>query len=125
MSFKLIDPDELIQERRIAYPGRGMAMDYEKSKTTAIEEFCRNCFQASNCASCTSRNCALFPYRPGANDPDAVQRRPGYDVPTLEQYQELLRAKDPDGAKAAIARERMAQYRAGKVTPSEEDVYEF
>lgn len=115
----------LVNQRRIQYPGRGMAMDYEKSKTVAIEEKCRDCMQERNCSLCTSPECPLFPYRPNAKDENATQRQPGYDVPTLEHYLELIKAQDPEGKKADAFRERTAQYRAGKATPSEEDAYEF
>lgn len=88
-------------------------MDYENSRSTAIEEKCRDCMQERNCSQCTSPECSLFPYRPGADDSDATQRRPGIDVPSREHYLELIQAQDPDGKKSAVARDRMARYWSG------------
>ena len=104
-----------VNTRRLQYPARGLKMDYENSRSTAIEEKCRDCMQERNCSQCTSPECPLFPYRPGADDPNATQRRPGIDVPAREHYLELIKALDPDGKKATAARERMSLYRTGAV----------
>lgn len=92
-------------ERRAAYPGKGLAMDHGNSPTTAIKEFCRGCMCQRNTADCPSTRCPLFMFRPGAKDEGAVQRKPS-DVPTVQEYEAMLRARDPDGTKAAAARER-------------------
>ena len=99
-----------VDERRLAYPGKGLAMDHGNSPTTAIKEFCRGCMCQRNVADCPSRRCPLFVYRPGANDEGAVQRRPE-DVPSAEEYERMLQARDPDGSKANAARERFARKR--------------
>ena len=91
-------------------------MDYGKSKTVAIQEFCRGCLQSQSAADCPDRGCALFPFRPGADSKDATQRRPGRDVPTREWYEDELRKQDPDGLKAETARVRFA---GGKVAEAE------
>lgn len=129
-----------VNTRRLQHPARGLRMDYENSRSVAIEEKCRDCMQERNCSQCTSPECPLFPYRPGADDPNATQRRPGIDVPAREHYLELIKAQDPDGRKATAARERMSQYWAGaeagagveanegaeiQTTIEEGDAYEF
>lgn len=106
-------PVSFTDERRVKHPGRGLAMDYGNSKSTAITEFCRGCMLThGNVSDCTSKDCALFPFRPGADAEGAVVRVPGVDVPTREWYEEELRKRDPDGAKAEAARERFAASRA-------------
>ena len=115
-------PKTFSDERRAKHPGRGLAMDYDGSKTTAIVEFCRGCMVTNgSVADCTSVRCALFPFRPGADAPDAVVRKPGIDVPSREWYEEELRKRDPDGTKADAARERFAASRKQSAEGVEED----
>lgn len=96
---------EFVDELREKFPRMGMNVDYGKSRSSAINLFCRACIQAASAAQCPSVNCPLFLFRPGADSPDAKQRKPG-DVPSQEQYEEWLRLRDPDGSKADAARER-------------------
>lgn len=102
-----------VDDRRAAYPGKGLAMDHGNSATTAIKEFCRGCMCQRNVADCPSTRYPLFVYRPGANDTGAVQRKPG-DVPTVEEYEAMLKARDPEGVKAAAARERFKKAKEGE-----------
>lgn len=98
-------------------------MDYGNSKSTAIVEHCRGCMLThGNVSDCTSKNCELFPFRPGADAEGAVVRVPGVDVPTREWYEEELRKRDPDGAKAEAARERFAASRAERGGQESEEV---
>ena len=115
-------PETYTDERRVSHPSMGLRLDYANSVTLAAKEFCRQCMQARNCSDCPSRSCPLFPYRPGADDKEALQRRPGVDVPTKEWYEEQIRLKDPDGSKAAVVRERFALARAANVAVSEDDM---
>ena len=97
-------------------------MDYGNSKSAAIAEFCRSCMVTHGSVSdCPCVGCPLFPFRPGADAAGATARRPGIDIPTKEWYEEELRKRDPDGAKAGAARERFAASRkAGNVSEPDE-----
>lgn len=75
-------------------------MDHGGSRQIAIEEHCKNCYGSTNASQCPFCDCGFFPFRPGANDPGAVQRRPG-DVPSVEEYEAMIEAADPDGTKRA------------------------
>lgn len=101
-------------------------MDYGNSRAVAIEEHCKDCMCTSgNVADCTSKKCALFPFRPGADAVGAVVRVPGVDVPTREWYEEEIRRRDPDGAKAAAARERFAASRAERMAGEDDPSVEW
>lgn len=107
-SLKLQD---FVNEYRVRYPGTALRIDAGNSPTSAIELKCRECSGDNHPRECPGYSCPLFPYRPGADDDGANQRRAG-DVPTEEQYRELLRLADPDGLKAQAFRERVQGARA-------------
>lgn len=85
-------------DRRLAVPGAWAKIDAGSSPTGAIREFCRSCMCQRSV-------------------PDAIKRRAG-DVPTPEEYAELLRQQDPEGIRAARARERFGR----NSTEEDEDV---
>jgi len=92
-------------ELREKYPRKALEADHGSSRASAIHLNCRECIQAVSAADCPTTTCFLFPFRPGADSEGSRQRKPG-DVPSREQYEEILRLRDPDGAKAAEARKR-------------------
>ncbi len=92
-------------ELREKFPRKAIEADHGSSRASAIHLNCRECIQASSAADCPATTCFLFPFRPGADSEGARQRKPG-DVPTREQYAEMLRLRDPDGVKADAARKR-------------------
>lgn len=97
--------DSWNRERRKKHPSRGKAMDYENSRSIAIEEYCRECMQTSrSCTDCPAPECPLWPYRPGATEGEP---RPG--VPSREQYDSWIKEQDPDGLRAAAIRERFGR----------------
>lgn len=105
----MIQSDVYWNRRRAKYPGRGLAMDYDRSRTTAIEEKYRDCMQEADCSECTSPACPLYPFRPGA---ERVNNRvAGEHVPTREEYEQAIEKqrleRDPDGSKAEALRTRI------------------
>ena len=107
------NPERYANERRMKYPGRSQAIDAGRSPTGAIEEMCRECMSQVDCSDCTDTPCWLFPYRPGADKPGAVQRAVG-DVPSQEEYEAMRKALDPDGSKTEAMRERFEAARAAR-----------
>lgn len=117
-------PKTFVDERRLKAPAKFQRIDAGQSPTGAITEFCRGCMQThSDVSDCPLRKCPLFPYRPGADKPDATQRRPGIDIPSPEEYAELIAAKvatmSTDGG-AALAAYRRRQKDPGAMLSSEE-----
>ena len=110
---------DFLSEYRVRSPGIARKVDAGSSPLNAIAMKCRECIGDSHPRECTGYSCPLFPYRPGADSPNATQRREG-DVPSQEQYVELLRLQDPDGAKAQAARERFGHV-AQSATPATYD----
>lgn len=98
-------------ELRQKHPATALKADHEASHASRIKMFCRECMQQTSAADCPDNGCFLFPSRPGADHTDANVRTAD-SVPSVEQYAEWIRAKDPDGSKAAAARERFAAHRA-------------
>ncbi len=99
-------PVTFADERRLKHPARWKRIDAGQSPTGAIVEFCRQCMQTdTNVRDCPARSCPLFPYRPGADAPDAVQRT-SRDVPSQSDYERMIevwRAAHPEAAERAKA----------------------
>lgn len=75
---------------RITKPKLGWKTDYKRSRTAAIQLFCLTCMggSKSDVTKCTSYNCPLWQFRPGAKK----NIKPG-GIPTEDQYRQLMDAK--------------------------------
>lgn len=82
--------EQWVMERRHEAPAKWKRIDAGESPRGAITEFCRSCMQTHrNVEDCPDRTCPLFPYRPGADRPTANRRVAG-DVPTPEEYDQMV-----------------------------------
>lgn len=90
---------------RERYPTLAMRADHENSLAARVKLFCRECMTQASCPDCPDPGCFLFPSRPG-HDRDGATTRPDGCVPSVEEYEAMRQARDPDGLKAEAARQR-------------------
>lgn len=117
----------LRDDLRRKHPATALKADHGESHASRIRLHCKECIQQASAADCPDRGCFLFPSRPGA-DTDGATVRLVEDVPTVAEYEAMIRAKDPDGSKGEAARARInamwAERGKEKVeSPDDEDEY--
>lgn len=96
----------LRDELRRKHPTTALKADHGESHASRIRLHCKECIQHASAANCPDRGCFLFPSRPGADAGGATVRLPS-DVPTVAEYETMIRAKDPEGSKGEAARVRI------------------